>query len=66
MAVSATSTLMTDKKTEELERVPCIWYPVTFKDQTEVLLDSGSEVNAMSQAFAQQLGLKIRKTNVGA
>ncbi len=58
---------MTDKKTEEeLEWVPCIRYPVTFKDQTEALLDSRSEFNAMSQAFAQQLGLKIRKTNVGA
>ena len=45
---------MTDKKTEEevLERVPCIWYPVTFKDQTKVLLDSGSEVNVMNPAFA--------------
>ncbi len=58
---------MTDKTTEEkLERVPCIQYPVTFKDQTEALLDSGSEVNAISQAFAQQLGLKMRKTNVRA
>ncbi len=67
MAVSATSTLMTDKKSEEeLERVSCIWYRVTFKDQTEALLDSGSKVNAMSQAFAQQLGFKIRNTNVGA
>ncbi len=62
-----TSIPMTNKKTEEkLERVPCIWYLVTFKDQTEVLLDSGSKVNAMSQVFAQQLGLKIRKTNIGA
>ncbi len=57
---------MTEKKTEELERVPCIRYPVTFQDQTEALLDSGSEVNAMSQAFALQLGLKTRKTNFGA
>ncbi len=65
VAVSATSMSMTEK-TEELEQVPYIWYPVTFKDQTEALLDSGSEVNAMSQAFAQQLGLKIRKTNIGA
>ncbi len=40
VAVSATSTSMTDKKTEELEQVPCIRYPVTFKDQTEALLDS--------------------------
>ncbi len=43
--------LMTEKmegELEELERVPCIWYPVTFKDQIKTLLDSGSEVNAMS------------------
>ncbi len=57
---------MTDKKTEELKQVSCIWYLVTFKDQTEALLDSRSEINAISQAFAQQLGLKICKTNVGA
>ncbi len=66
VAVSATSTSTTDKKTEKLEQVPCIWYSVTFKDQTEALLDSGSVINAMSQTFAQQLGLKIRKINVGA
>ncbi len=49
VAVSATSTSMTDKKTEELERVPCIRYPVIFKkDQIEALPDSESEVNAMS------------------
>ncbi len=69
MAVLATSTSTTDKKTkEEEEQVSYIWYPVTFKDQdlTEALLDSGSEVNTMSQAFAQQLDLKIRKINVGA
>ena len=47
MAVLATSTLVTEKK-EELERVSCIWYPVTFKDQTKALLDLGSKVNAMS------------------
>ncbi len=51
-----TSTSMTDKKTEgeleKLERVPCIWYLVTFKDQTEALLESRSEVNVMSQPFA--------------
>ncbi len=45
-----TSTLMIEK-TEELERVSYIRYPVTFKDQTEVLLDSGIKVNVMSQAF---------------
>ncbi len=68
-----TSMWMTDKKTEgeleeleELERVPCIRYSVTFKDQTEALLDSESKVNAISQAFIQQLSLKICKTNVRA
>ncbi len=56
---------VTEKK-EELERVSCIRYPLTFKDQTEALLDSRSEVNVMSQVFAHQLGLTIWKTNVKA
>ncbi len=64
--VLTTSILMTEKTEEELKQVPCMWYSVIFKDQTEALLDLGSEVNAISQAFAHQLGLKIRKTNVGA
>ncbi len=52
VVVSATSTSMTEKKTEEeLEQVPCIWYSNIFKDQTKALIDSGSEVNVMSQAF---------------
>ncbi len=56
---------MTDKKTkEELEWVPCIQYPVTFKDQTKALLNLRSDVNIISEAFAQQLDLKIRKTNI--
>ena len=50
-----------------LERVPYIHYPVQFQEeQVRALLDSGSEVNAMSPAYAERLGLKIRKTNVGA
>ncbi len=54
VAVLAISMSMIDKKTEEeLERISCIWYPIIFKDYTEALLDSGSEVNVMSQAFAQ-------------
>ncbi len=59
---------MTEKTEEmkELEWIPCIWYPVTFKDQTEALLDSEREINVISQVFAHQLGLKIWKTNVGA
>ena len=64
VVVLATSILMTEKK-EKLERVPCIWYSITFKDQTKVLLDSESEVNTINQAFAHQLGLTIWKTNIG-
>ncbi len=60
------NTISMTEKLEELEWILSIRYFVTFKDQTEALLDSGSEVNVMSQAFAQQLGLKIRKTNIGA
>ena len=53
VVILMTSMLMTDKKTEEeLERVFCIWYLVTFKDQTKVLQDLESKVNVMSQAFA--------------
>ncbi len=67
MAVSATSTPMTNKKTEEeLKQVPCIWYSVTFKERTEAQLNSKSEVNVISQAFVHQLGLKTWKTNVKA
>ena len=57
---------MTETKEEKLEQESYIWYFVTFKDQTEALLDSKSKVNVMSQGFAYQLGLKIWKTNVGA
>ncbi len=37
-----------------------------LKEQTETLLDLKSKVNAMSQAFILQLGLKIQKTNIKA
>ena len=67
VAVSAISMSMTGKKKKEkLEQVLCIWYPVTYKDQTEVLLDSERKVNAINPAFAFQLGLRIWKTNVRA
>ena len=57
---------MTEKTEKKLEQVPCIWYFITFKDQTEALLDSKSIVNIMSQDFAHQLDLKIWKTNIRA
>ena len=58
---------MIDKKREkEFEWLPCIQYLVIIKNQTEALLDSGSEVNAMNPTFAFQLGFRIQKTNIGA
>ncbi len=65
--VLATSMSLIEKKTEEeLEQLPCIQYPITFKDQTEALLISGNKVNVMSQAITYQLGLKTWKINVRA
>ena len=70
VSVSATSVPVTDGDEEVvLERVPCIHYPARFQgdqEQVRALLDSGSEVNAMSPAYAERLGLKTWKTNVGA
>ena len=61
---------VTDGGEEVVVRVPCIHYPVRFQEgqqqQVRALLDSGSEVNAMSPAYAERLGLKTWKTNVGA
>ena len=58
---------MTDRGEEVVVRIPCIYYPVRFQEkQIRALLDSSSEVNAMSPAYAKKLGLKIRKTNVEA
>ena len=68
--VSATSLLTTDtKKKVTLERVPYIHYPLRFqKDNSGVraLVDSGSEVNAMTSAYAAKLGLQVQKTDIGA
>ena len=67
MSVSATSVPMTGSDEEDVVRVPCIHYPVRFQEeQVRALLDSGSEVNAMNPDYARKLGLKIRKTNIGA
>ena len=61
---------MTGAREEALERVPCIHYPVQFKDTdrapVQALIDSGSEVNAIHPSFVKQLGLSIRPTDVGA
>ena len=53
-----------------LARVPCIHYPLRFQkdNQNEVraLINFGSEVNAMTPAYALKLGLKVCQTDVGA
>ena len=60
---------VTNEGEEVVVRVPYIYYPVRFQEdqeQVRALLDSGSEVNAMSPTYAIWLGLKTWKTNVGA
>ena len=61
---------MAGAREEALERVPCIHYPVQFKgtneSQVRALIDSGSEVNVMTAAYALRLGLQARHINVGA
>ena len=52
-----------------LEWMSCIHYPLRFRKDTagvRALIDSGSEVNAMSPAYASKLGLRVRHTDVGA
>ena len=53
----------------QLEKVQCIHNLIRFRKDSVgagALLDSGSEVNAMTPAFASKLGLKVCPTNVGA
>ena len=52
-----------------LDRVPCIRYLIQFKKsevQVQALIDSGSEINAMTPGYVSKLGLKVRPTDVGA
>ena len=69
VSVLATSSLVTETNEEViLERVLYIHYPLRFrKDIAGVgaLIDSGSEVNTMTPAYAAKLGLKDRKTDIG-
>ena len=75
VSVLATSLLVTDasrkaSKVRVLDKIPCIYYHVQFrKDKGQdvlALLNSGSEVNTMTPAYAAYLGLKVRMTNVDA
>lgn len=59
----AITTIITEKKTKEkLKWIPCIQYFGIFKDETKALLYLKSVINILSQVFAFQFGLKIRKT----
>ena len=55
---------------EALQHVPCISYLVQFEGsqagEVRALIDSGSEVNAMTPIFAAKLGPSIRPTSIGA
>ena len=53
-----------------LDRLPCIYSLVQFRKNKGatiwVLIDLDSEVNAMTLAYAKQLGLQVRKTDIEA
>ncbi len=42
-----------------LKHVPCIWYPIQFQEGQPIraLIDFGSEVNAITPAYATKLVL---------
>ena len=70
--VLGTSSSVIETSKEEhvnLERVSCVHYPLRFRKDTadvRALIDSGSEVNAMTPAYTSKLGLRVRYTDVGA
>ena len=70
VSVSAISSSVTETNKEvTLERGPYIHYPLRYRKDTagvRALVDSDSEINAMTPAYAAKLGLKIRKTDIGA
>ena len=72
VSISATSSSVTETSKEDdkaLQGVPYVHYPLRFwKDTADVraLIDSGSEVNAMTPAYTSKLGLQVRYTEIGA
>lgn len=66
-----TASLEADTGTQALkvlQQVPYIQYPVQFQDEHKfrALINSGSEVNAMTPAYAANLGLFIRSIDIVA
>ena len=70
VSVLATFSSVTEtNKKVTLKRIPCIYYPLRFRKDTEgvrALVDLGSKVNAMTLTYAAKLGLKVQKTDIGA
>lgn len=62
IVASSLKALSTNNSTLLFKHMSCIYYPIYFKkDQVEIraLLDSGNEVNTMTQTYAAKLGLEI-------
>ena len=59
---------MTETSKEDdvaLQRVPCVYYLIWFKKkEVQTLIDSGSEVNAMTPTYASKLGLWVHRTDI--
>ena len=50
-----------------LQRVLCVHYLICFKKkEVRALIDSSSEINAISLAYASRLGLQVYCTDIGA
>ena len=73
MTISTTSMPVTVAREEavgenmgsNLAQVPCIHYPINFGNKfVSALFDLSSEVNIVHLAFAKELGLPIRPTDV--
>ena len=69
-AISLSVTVTNTKNTlRPLERLPCIHHLLQFRKnlrETRALIESSSEVNAITPAYIAELGLKVEKTNIGA
>lgn len=72
VSVSATFMLVTkaSRKNVVLKRILSIYYLLRFQkdkeNERQSLINSGSKMNKMTQAYALKLGLKLRRTDVRA
>ena len=69
MTTSLSKTETSKEESVSLERVPCIHHLLSFQKNNvnvRASIDSGSEVNAMTLAYASKLGLKVYHIDAGA